>query len=226
MREFRRVPKDWQHPRYTVDDAPDVGAVGQHKPLRDGRELARDLQEWDEAAAQWERGFVRAATLPHEEVRWEPRDEDASGTYAEWDGDRPDPNDYTPNWPESERTHWMMYHSSSGTPASPAFESIEPLARWLANHREGNLPDAMLSYEQWLTILRSSQPGLMVLDGFNTNMPSAAKEQFARWLADHKKSVFPDAILSYEQWLDILHASPGVIVVEDATRDAELDKSC
>jgi hypothetical protein len=156
VRQLRRVPKDWQHPRYTIEDAPDPSEVGEYKPLIDGRQLARDLQKWDEGAAQWDRGFVRAE-LPTE--RWRPRGEEEYGTYADYEGERPKPDDYTPDWPESQRTHWMLYYvTTGGTPLSPAFPSAEQLARWLSDHHESVFADCVPSYEQWLSILSGTGP--------------------------------------------------------------------
>jgi hypothetical protein len=146
-RVVRKVPKDWQHPRYTVADAPYPGHVGRHKPLFDGAKLAPRLAEWDEGAAQWEKGFVEG----YGDVKWEPRGKEESETYAEYAGSRPDPADYTPNWPEAERTHLMMYEDTSeGTPISAAFETPEELARWLTDNNASAFGDMGASYEGWL----------------------------------------------------------------------------
>ena len=45
------------------------------------------------------------------------------------------PEAFTPDWPDSERTHWQMYEQTSeGTPISPVMESPEALARWLVDN--------------------------------------------------------------------------------------------
>ena len=67
----------------------------------------------------------------------------------------PDINDYTPNWPDHERTHLMMYETTSeGTPISPAFATPEKLARWLADTNASAFGGMTASYESWLRIAR------------------------------------------------------------------------
>lgn len=71
----------------------------------------------------------------------------------DWHGQAPDQNDYMPNWPESERTHYMMYEDTSeGTPISPAFATPEELARWLADTGASAFGDSTASYEAWLRV--------------------------------------------------------------------------
>src|SRR6267378_1932339 len=69
----------------------------------------------------------------------------------DWYGGAPDLNDYMPNWPESERTHLMMYEDTSeGTPISPAFATAEELAHWLADTGASAFGKETASYEAWL----------------------------------------------------------------------------
>lgn len=71
----------------------------------------------------------------------------------EWYGQAPDQNDYMPNWPASERTHYMMYEDTSkGTPISPAFATPEELARWLADTGASAFGKETASYEGWLRV--------------------------------------------------------------------------
>lgn len=71
----------------------------------------------------------------------------------DWCGQAPDINDYMPNWPESERTHFMMYEDTSeGTPISPAFATPEELARWLADTGASAFGSETASYEGWLRV--------------------------------------------------------------------------
>lgn len=61
--------------------------------------------------------------------------------------------DYMPNWPAEQRTHLMMYEDTSeGTPISPAFETPEELARWLADNGASAFGNATATYEQWLRV--------------------------------------------------------------------------
>ena len=70
-------------------------------------------------------------------------------------GQAPDQNDYMPNWPVSERTHYMMYEDTSeGTPISPAFATPEELARWLADTGASSVGSATASYEGWLRVAK------------------------------------------------------------------------
>lgn len=65
----------------------------------------------------------------------------------------PDKNDFMPDWPESEKTHYMMYEDTSGgTPISPAFPTPEELARWLADTGASSFGSNTATYEQWLRI--------------------------------------------------------------------------
>jgi hypothetical protein len=73
----------------------------------------------------------------------------------DWYGQAPDQNDYMPNWPASERTHYMMYEDTSeGTPISPAFETPEELARWLADTGASSFGSNTASYEGWLRVAK------------------------------------------------------------------------
>lgn len=68
-------------------------------------------------------------------------------------GQAPDENDYMPCWSEVERTHYMMYETTSeGTPISPAFETPEELARWLADTGASAFGSITASYEGWLRV--------------------------------------------------------------------------
>ena len=77
----------------------------------------------------------------------------------------PDKNDYMPEWPDSERTHLMMYENTSeGTPISPAFETPEELARWLADNNASAFGSETATYEQWLRVCKRGYAPSMVMD--------------------------------------------------------------
>lgn len=60
-----------------------------------------------------------------------------------------------PQWPDSERTHLMMYENTTeGTPLSPAFETPEELARWLADNNVSAMGYSGASYKSWLSMCR------------------------------------------------------------------------
>lgn len=157
-RVVRRVPAGWQHPR---------DEKNRLIPLFDGRLLTNRLALWDDGKAAWDRGEVEASlwgwptlggsTDPAD--RWVPRPPDIqSSTYEEWSGERPDPADYTPDWPDAERTHLMLYEDTTeGTPMTPAFATAEELAGWCADNRVSCWADETLTYEQWLEVVRDGR---------------------------------------------------------------------
>lgn len=63
--------------------------------------------------------------------------------------------DVMPDWPDAERTHYQMYESTSeGTPISPVMETLEALARWLADNNASAFADMGATYEQWLATIK------------------------------------------------------------------------
>ncbi len=140
-REIRRVPAEWKHPK---------NSRGHHIPLHDG--FTKDAAEWDVEAEQWANGL-------RSDFRggWKPRTGDELETdFDDWHGPRPSIAEYMPDWPTEQRTHLMMYETTSeGTPISPAFETPEALARWLADNNASALGQRGATYEQWLATCRS-----------------------------------------------------------------------
>lgn len=154
-REVRRVPKTWKHPK----------CDGHYVPLYGGS-FAERVADWDENNTQWERGF--RASWSKDGDKWIPRTGDELAmTFSDWDGERPDPADYMPDWPESERTHWQMYEDTTeGTPISPVMDSPEMLARWLVDNGASAFADQPASYEMWLTMTqRGSAPSAVMVSG-------------------------------------------------------------
>lgn len=86
-------------------------------------------------------------------------------------GCAPDINDYMPDWPEEERTHLMMYESTSeGTPLSPAFATPEELARWLVDNNASAFANMTATYEQWLSTCRQGWAiSAVMVDGVMTS---------------------------------------------------------
>lgn len=136
-REVRRVPSTWQHPM-------DEQRPNRYKPLHEGERYESSAKEFMEKA-------------------------NAEGLQAaiDWCGQAPDANDYMPNWPESERTHYMMYEDTSeGTPISPAFATPEELARWLTDHNASSFGGMTATYEQWLHVCQGGwAPSIVIADG-------------------------------------------------------------
>lgn len=151
-REVRRVPKNWEHPK---------DGNGNFIPLFDGKGLGREQKEWDLHAGKWDEGL-------RDDWRggWKPREGDEKDMpFEEWYGPRPCAENYMPQWPEEERTHLMMYESTTeGTPISPAFETPEELAQWLVDNRASSFAHMTATYEQWLSACRAGWTPSAVLD--------------------------------------------------------------
>ena len=142
-REVRRVPADWQHPKYTEENAPFERAVGRYIPMFDG-------------------GYAEAAAEFLEKANSEGLEE-----ALDYFGSAPKREEYMPDWPEAERTHFVMYEDTSeGTPISPAFETPEALARWLADTGASAFADQTASYEAWLRIANGGfAPSAIMIGG-------------------------------------------------------------
>lgn len=143
-REVRRVPVDWKHP---------ADADGQYVPLRAG-DVAVLQTLWDRDAAQWAKGLREHFTVPG---TWVPIDAEFRGTpFEDWDGTRPLAEDYMPQWPVEQCTHYQMYETTSeGTPISPVFATAEELAQWLADTGASAVAEHTATYEQWLATIKA-----------------------------------------------------------------------
>jgi len=155
-REVRRVPADWQHPKAFNSHRGETVFV----PLNDGarRSYADEAEEWQEGLCE------------HygDGEKWGPiEDEYRQMRYTDYAGQRPSPDDYMPDWPEEQRTHLMMYEDTSeGTPISPAFETPEELARWLADTGASAFAGDPAPYEAWLRIAQGGwAPSAVSVDG-------------------------------------------------------------
>lgn len=150
--KIRRVPKDWQHP---------TDGCGHYLPLADGAEFSKWLTRWDEGAQKWAEGLCCNFNGWDINDEWIPLTEEQKGKpYSWWDGERPDPKDYMPLWSDEERTHLIMYETSTpGTPISPAFATAEELARWLADNNALWSAGETASYEQWLSMIEKMISG-------------------------------------------------------------------
>lgn len=171
-REVRMVPKDWQHPvRSDKVDAygPDYIA------LNEGPWEVR-AATWDDDNAHWQKGEERHWGFDKEPDTWvsvQAQRKIDYPTYEEWAGERPRSEDYMPTWTPEEATWYMMYESTSeGTPLSPAFETPEELARWLADNRASTFADMTATYDQWLPTCRGGyapsavfEPGVGMVSG-------------------------------------------------------------
>ncbi len=74
---------------------------------------------------------------------------------------------YMPNWPEGECTHYQMYEDTTeGTPISPPMPDPESLARWLVDNNTSAFASDTASYEAWLNIVKGGwAPSMVIIDG-------------------------------------------------------------
>ena len=147
-REVRRVPATWEHPK---------NGAGSPIPLKDG--FNAGVATWDRQAALWKRGLRD----PFGSEGTEPVPHGQNYGFKAWDGKRPGPESYMPDWPAAERTHFQMYETTTeGTPISPVMESPETLARWLADTGASSFGPRTATYEAWLAVCRAWwAPGLV-----------------------------------------------------------------
>lgn len=138
-REVRKVPVNWQHP----SDGYYTNGEIRYVPLFNGSQFMSKAAQWDENAAKWAQGeFPEDADAAHRTMSFE-----------EWDGPRPNAEDYMPRWPEAECTHFMMYElSTEGTPVSPAFASLKELAAWLAENKVSLYANEPAGFDHWLKV--------------------------------------------------------------------------
>jgi hypothetical protein len=150
------VPKGWNHP---------VDHRGNYVPLMKGP-YSKAAAEWDEEAAAWDRGETLDYSTWPEKRTFKPRDKTESETYEEYAGPRPVQSEYMPEWHEGRATMLVMYEDTSeGTPISPAFETPEELARWLADNKASAFGGMTATYEQWLATCKAGWTCGMVVGG-------------------------------------------------------------
>lgn len=121
-REIRRVPPNWEHPRYTADDARDRRNIGEYKSLYD--------EDYETAAQEWLKNFDlwRAGAHPSQSGKY------ASDSKYYWEWDTP-PNEeyYRPKF-TTEPTWYQAYETvSEGSPVTPPFATQAELIDYLVN---------------------------------------------------------------------------------------------
>ena len=144
-REVRRVPKNWQHP---------VDGKGNYIPLF-GSSVSEAQRRWEKHNAKWKEGLRQS----DRGSSWVAVEEEYKNlTFADWDGYRPKPCEYMPDWTEEERTHYQLYETTTeGTPISPVFSSPEELAQWLTVTKASLFGDTTADYNTWLSICSGHQ---------------------------------------------------------------------
>lgn len=158
-REVRMVPANWQHPQEKSDYTGELCFV----PLFDG-DYESAASDWDEGWEKWQQGLCENYSSDEKWTAIEP--EYQQMRYTGYAGSRPSPDDYMPQWPAEMRTHLMMYETTTeGTPISPAFETPEDLARWLADNEASAFARQPASYEHWLAVAKGGWAPSMVISG-------------------------------------------------------------
>lgn len=150
-REVRMVPPDWVHPKVDRHGRIDYQPMFNEK-------FSKVFAEWLETFDRF-----RAGNLKDYEREVYPRG------LADWlqdEGMPPNPAYYMPEWPDAERTHYMMYEDTSeGTPISPAFATPEELARWLADTGASSFAGQTASYESWLRVAKGGWAPSAIISG-------------------------------------------------------------
>lgn len=121
-REIRRVPPNWEHPRYTKDDAADRRKIGELRPVFD-QDYQTASEEWMANFALWQEG--KHPAQPCEYCRYF------------WEYDSPPDEEYhrTQKWSMDDATHYQMYETvTEGTPITPIFATKEDLVQHLMHH--------------------------------------------------------------------------------------------
>lgn len=115
-REIRKVPKNWEHPKYDEKGR----WPGDYIPMFDRDFLA--------AAAKWKADFAAWEDGTHESKRKYPH----NAKYEFWEYESPpDPETCRPKF-ESEPCCFQVYETvTEGTPVSPVFETEEEMVAWL-----------------------------------------------------------------------------------------------
>lgn len=144
-REIRRVPPNWEHPRWTEEDARRCELIGQLRPC-DDIDYPTACAKWKEQFAEWEnKGPIR-------------RMKDGTLWKGEFWESYPTPDEDTcrPVFTE-EPTWWQVYETvSEGTPISPAFATKEELIEYLVENgdewaqRRGTSPPSRAAVEAFV----------------------------------------------------------------------------
>lgn len=144
-REIRKVPPNWEHPKYTQADAPFSNRAGGYKPMYN-RTFAEVVSEWKEGFAAWERGERPNYCT----------DESRSLEFWEWESAPPNRDYYRP-YEDADATWVQVFETvSEGTPVTPPFATREELVEYLIS--EGDF----WQQKRWMdgdTFMQPEKPG-------------------------------------------------------------------
>jgi hypothetical protein len=121
-RVVRLVPKNFEHPK---------DGRGRFIPLFNGLDYERKRRSWLEQNQKWDKD--PSIDSKDWEYKWVRKQGDEPLLFSEWGGDIPRVEDYTSVRGTDNPSWFMMYEEcSEGTPLSPAFETVDELAQYLA----------------------------------------------------------------------------------------------
>lgn len=122
-REIRKVPPNWEHPKYTADTAKYSNHIGSYMPMFDER--------FDAKFSGWLADFdrVRGGDLTDIERECYPL---GLANWLQDEGMPPDPAYYRP-YTDEEATWFQVYETvSEGSPVTPPFATKAELVDYLA----------------------------------------------------------------------------------------------
>ncbi len=143
--EVRKVPADWKHPKENDSH---------FKQLKS--DYKNDLEGWNVEKSKWDEGLVLDTVSQYPKPTWKKKYEELlSLTFEEATEEQsPNKDDYMPEWPEEECTHFQMYElSDEGTPVSPPMATPEELAQYLVeNENDGVVTKG--TYDEWIDFIK------------------------------------------------------------------------
>jgi hypothetical protein len=130
-REVRRVPADWQHPRWAHDELVTSQAhlAGRYQPCVDA-DYESACREWYADAALWCRG-------EHPDQQKQPRPSYLANYrwYHEWHAPPHRKCHRERAWTPEEATHYQVYETvTEGTPITPVFATLEEMVEHLVRY--------------------------------------------------------------------------------------------
>ncbi len=172
-REIRRVPPNWEHPRWTEEDARYSTNIGEFRSCHD-ETYADAAEAYANAFLEWEAG--RHPDRERAEKEYGCR------YFWEWEDSPPDPELYRPAF-TAEPTWFQLYETvSEGSPQSPPFGTEEELIEYLCNQGEfahGKYPNdyPIPTREQAEALVRQGGGvSMLVVGGKPLNTYEAAEE--------------------------------------------------
>lgn len=151
-REIRRVPANWEHPKYTADNARDAWQIGKYKPLFDDHKKALEVF----AADIQKMGLAEA---------------------IDYHGGGPQSDDYA-QYGDQPLDWYQVYETvSEGTPVSPPFATQDELINYLCTHgdfwsqRRGYGPWPRINAERFVRDVQRVPTGICTPErGFQTGI--------------------------------------------------------